>query len=84
MKVKEPETFTMIRNQDCSGMSGTGRVLDGIIFPCGKVVVCWRRQVNSVQIYDSFEEFMTVHVESHPDNKTEILWSGIEGNPKVC
>lgn len=86
MSNKEPQVFTMIRHRDCNGVSGTGRVLDGVIFPNGKVVVCWRPEISSIQVYDSFECFLRIHVDPHPDNRAEIVWSeeGLEGNPKVC
>ncbi len=74
MKLKEPRLFTMIRTHDISGVSGTGRVLDGVVFGNGKVSVCWRHSMNSVAIYDSFECFLSIHVDSHPTNETEIIW----------
>ncbi len=68
------QIFTIIRNKDQSGVSGTGRVLDGVIFPNGKVVVCWRAKFNTVAVYESFEAFKYIHVDSHPSNNTEIIW----------
>lgn len=73
------KTFTIVRNGDESGVSGTGRILDGIIFHNGKVVVCWRTDIDgtkhgdsSIGIYESFGAFRRIHIDSHPDNKTEI------------
>ena len=73
------KTFTVIRNADESGVSGTGRILDGAIAHNGKVIVCWRTDVDgskhgdsSIGIYDSFGAFRRIHIDSHPDNKTEI------------
>ncbi len=40
--INEPRLFTLFRHVDESGISGTGRVLDGVIFHTGQVVVCWR------------------------------------------
>jgi hypothetical protein len=40
----EPRLFTMIRKNDESHVSGTGRVLDGVVFHNGKVVICWRSE----------------------------------------
>lgn len=71
----EPKIFTVIRHNDESGVSGRGRVLDGILFPCGKVVVCWRVQYQSIAIYESFSAFKAIHIDSHPTNHTEIIWS---------
>jgi hypothetical protein len=74
----EPKLFTMIRKNDESHVSGTGRVLDGTVFHNGKVVICWRTEGNdgysSLGIYDSFDAFKFVHIDSHPGNETEIMW----------
>lgn len=66
--------FTMIRNADESGGSGTGRVLDGIVWHNGKVSACWRTRHSSVVVYDSFKDFISIHVDIHPTNLTEIVW----------
>ncbi len=75
----EPRRFTLIRNFDQSGISGTGRVLDGVIFHNGQVVICWRSDINedkpgfsSLGIYPSWEAFKSVHIDPHPANKSEI------------
>jgi hypothetical protein len=70
--------FIMIRVNDIGGVSGTGHVMDGIEFSNGKVAVAWLGkgavQASSVAVWDSFEDFMSVHVKSHPGNETQILW----------
>lgn len=86
----EPRLFTVIRKADESGVSGTGRVLDGIVFHNGQVVVCWRGDVkareegsrekgfSSIAVYPCWEAFKTIHVDAHPLNRTEIVF-GAEG-----
>lgn len=79
---ESPKVFEMIRNSDESGTSGTGKVLDGVIFPNGKVAICWNaanskakvdgERVGSITIFDGFEEFHAIHIGSHPSNGTEI------------
>lgn len=79
-----PVTFTMHRQRDESGHSGTGKVLDGVIFPSGKTVICWDPEnsliaiegenVNSVAIFDSFEAFHAIHIGQHPTNGTVITY----------
>ena len=64
----------MVRNSDPSGISGTGRVLDGILFRNGKVVVCWLTYTCSINVYDSFEAFEAVHVNNHGDGANYIVW----------
>lgn len=74
----------MLRRADESGVSGTGRVLDGVVFHTGQVIVCWRGDVNaerrgeqgfsSIALYPCWEAFTRIHVDSHPGNKTEIIF----------
>lgn len=75
----EPRTFTLIRRIDETGVSGTGRVLDGVVFHTGQVVVCWRTDVSgdepgfsSLAIYPSWEAFLHVHVAPHAPGSAEI------------
>lgn len=77
--MNEPRLFTLLRHLDESGVSGTGRVLDGVLFHTGQVVVCWRADLNvekpgfsSLAIYPSWEAFLHVHVQPHPPEAAEI------------
>jgi hypothetical protein len=71
-----PRLFSMIRQADETGISGVGRVLDGVVFPDGQTVIRWcvTDKPASTEIYDTFEAFLAIHVESHPTNQTEIVW----------
>lgn len=75
--VPEPRLFSLVRHADETGISGTGRVLDGVVFHNGKVVVCWRSDLHgghsSLIVYDSWEAFEHVHVVPHPPEQTEII-----------
>lgn len=73
--------FYIVRNGDESGVSGTGRVLDGIVWPNGWVNVFWRTDLDPVMrgkssftFFDSFTAFMDIHINSHPSNNTEVVW----------
>ena len=77
--MREPRLFTLIRHVDESDISGSGRVLDGVIFHTGQVIVCWRSDVNlekpgysSLAIYPSWDAFLHVHVRPHPKEATDI------------
>ena len=77
--MNELRLFSLIRHVDESGISGTGRVLDGVIFHTGQVVICWRTDLNSekpgyssIAIYPSWEAFLHVHVQPHPPGAMEI------------
>ena len=80
--MNEPRLFTLIRHVDESGVSGTGRVLDGVIFHTGQVVVCWRSDIDetkhgfsSIAIYPSWEAFLYVHVAPHPAGAMEVRFN---------
>lgn len=77
----EPRLFSLWRRADETGISGTGRVLDGVAFHSGKVVVCWRSDLSgghsSVVIYDTWEGFIAVHVSPHPPEQTELRFSDL-------
>ncbi len=84
--MSEPRLFTLTRHIDESGVSGTGRVLDGVIFHTGQVVVCWRSDLytenagySSIAIYPSWEAFLHVHVRPHSQEATHIIFSLEEG-----
>jgi len=68
------KAFTILRNNDASGVSGIGRVADGVIFSDGFCVIRWRSEVTSLSVFHSFEDFEKIHVKSHPENMTEIVW----------
>lgn len=77
--MSNPRIFTLIRHVDESGISGTGRVLDGVLFSTGQVVICWRSAIDSditgyssITIYPSWEAFLHIHVNSHPSGSNEI------------
>lgn len=81
--MSEPRIFTMVRHHDETGVSGTGRVLDGVIFHNGQVVVCWRSDINvkggfsTLGIFPSWEAFKHIHIESHPANETRVVFNTI-------
>ena len=74
------KAFCMIRNDDESGTSGTGKVLEGVEFSNGKVAISWcseKTPVSSTTVFDTFDEFKKIHIDQHPTNGTEIEWYGI-------
>ena len=68
--------FTMGREFDGSGVWGTGSVLEGVQFSTGVVVIHWLTPPprGSISIFDSFEQFMAIHVLPHPDNRTVVVF----------
>ena len=76
MKYTKPKQFKVIRLDDESGVSGTGHVLDGVVWHNGKVTVCWctPHAPSSIVVYDSFDDFFNIHLKPHPTNKSIIEW----------
>lgn len=58
---KKFRRFNFFRENDVSGVSGTGIVAEGILFSNNKVVVTWTGHHTSVNIFDSLAEFEAVH-----------------------
>jgi len=71
------ETFTICRQSDESGISGTGVVIEGVEYATGQVVLHWLSPFpkGSIAIFESLTDFKRVHVNPHPTNKTIITWS---------
>ena len=67
-------TFDVVRNADESGVSGTGKVIEGVVFSNGQCVVHWLTPPpnGSVAVWPSFDDFLDIHVRSHPVNGTII------------
>ena len=74
-------TFTLWREHDQSGVSGTGMVLEGTLFSTGVVVVHWLTPPprGSIAIFDSLDQLLSIHVHPHPDNRAVVVFDdGIE------
>jgi len=71
------ETFTICRQSDETGISGTGVVVEGVEYATGQVVLHWLTPFpkGSIAIFENIEDFKRVHVNPHPSNKTLITWS---------
>jgi phosphomannomutase len=71
------ETFTICRQADETGISGTGVVIEGVEYATGQVVLHWLTPFpkGSIAIFESMVDFKRVHVNPHPDNKTIITYA---------
>jgi hypothetical protein len=67
-------TFTVLREHDVSGVSGTGVVVEGVLFSTGVVVVHWLTPAprGSISVWDSLDQFLAIHVQPHPENRTVL------------
>ena len=69
-------TFTVCRRSDETGVSGDGIVIEGIELSTGQAVVhwLWPRPRGSIAVFDSFSDFVKVHIQPHPKNGTIITF----------
>lgn len=64
--------FYFQRDEDESGVSGTGIVVTGVKFPSGQVAIEWSASpVKSITIYPNIEA--AIHVHGH-GGKTKLVW----------
>lgn len=65
-------TFILVRREDVTGVSGTGKVVEGVVFSDGSVVLKWVvGEHRSTVHWDSIESVLAIH--GH-DGKTELVW----------
>lgn len=65
--------FELHRDVDVTGVSGTGTVADGVVFPDGIVVLHWRGEwPTSVVWYERGVEAVR-HVHGH-SGQTRVVW----------
>lgn len=53
--------FVLQRDEDETGISGTGVVANGIVFPDGSVAMRWATGTASTAVYASVEDVKTIH-----------------------
>ena len=69
-------SFTVYRQQDETGVSGEGVVIEGVVMATGQCVVHWLYPPprGGIAIFDSMSDFVKVHIEPHPANQTIITY----------
>jgi hypothetical protein len=65
------KTFTLIRKEDVSGVSGTGTIAEGCEFKDGQIVLSWLGSYHSVEIHPNMATLMAIH--GH-NGKTLVEW----------
>lgn len=58
---KVARNFVLMRDEDESGVSGTGIVAEGFQYPSGRVVIEWLISPFSLGIFSSMEDLICVH-----------------------
>jgi hypothetical protein len=69
--VERMRRFYLVRTTDVSGVSGTGRVVAGVQFADGTVVMRWLTEHRSTVVWSDLASALTVH--GH-DGATVIEW----------
>lgn len=64
-------TFTLIRDEDETGVSGTGTVAEGVQFTGGKCSMTWLSPMAVVSVYDSIHVVEDLHGHG---GKTRVVW----------
>lgn len=70
----KPRIFQMIRNKDGKNISGTGKVIDGVVFSDGTVVIQWQGDKQSLGIYKDMNHFLSIHTKPQYEGENEFLW----------
>jgi len=65
------KTFYLQRIEDESGVSGTGKVAEGVVFWDGTCAMKWRTDISSVAFYKSVEDLEYIH--GH-QGKTKVVY----------
>ncbi len=70
------QTFTVARQADETGVSGEGVVIEGVLLATGQCIAHWLypRPRGSIAVFDSMNDFITVHIKPHPSNRTIITY----------
>ena len=62
--------FELWRDEDASGVSGTGKVAAGAMFPSGRCVLEWLMPPYTMGWYEKIEDVEAIH--GH-DGKTQVV-----------
>lgn len=71
-KVAMSKLFNLQRDEDETGISGTGIVANGVVFPDGSVAMRWATDVASTAVYASIED--VEHIHGH-GGKTRVIFT---------
>ena len=78
VRVTEPDVkmpgrrFWLVREEDVSGVSGTGVVAEGIEFSNGQAVLSWLVGGGSLGVYSSINSLVKIHGHG---GATQVVWA---------
>jgi len=63
--------FKLVRDEDATGISGTGEVAEGVMFYDGSCALRWRTRHKSTAVYPDIPTLMAIHGHA---GKTRLEW----------
>ncbi len=63
--------FELIRDEDQTGISGTGLVAEGMEWPDGHVALRWGQEIHSTVLYANVDDVVSIHGHG---GKTRLVW----------
>jgi len=66
--------FWLYRDEDPTGVGGTGIVAEGILFSDGRAVIRWLSAISAIGLYRSLDEIRMIHGHG---GKTKILMNDV-------
>jgi hypothetical protein len=70
------KVFVLDRDEDTTGISGTGIVAEGVQFADGRIVMRWlTNHAHSIVIHNSLDELLAIH--GH-EGRTKLRWLNLE------
>lgn len=63
--------FVLVRNEDETGISGTGMVAEGVEFTDGRCAMRWLTKTASTGLYDNIDQIVEIHGHG---GKTEVIF----------
>lgn len=72
--MSETRRFYLNRQTDVTGVSGIGRVADGVVWPDGTVTIRWRGERPSTVNWNSLDDAISVHGHG---GATVFVWDGL-------
>jgi len=67
--------FHLVRDEDLSGVSGTGVVAEGVEFENGKVAICWTSKYHITSVIDNMHTLEKVHGHG---GRSRVVWIDTE------
>jgi len=71
MSIQGFRRFELIRHEDQTGISGVGKIAEGVQFSTGKCALAWTKTIPSITVYDTVDQLLSVH--GH-NGTTELKW----------